>query len=381
MGLTELLVGRRIVLAANIVDGYPSEFEYTRDFLLREGCDRLITVSSPLEKRSKPRSVISRYSNGSISRQTIVPHPIFLPYSHSLSFLIPPIPFRHDIWIGFNPVMTAIGALSSRRATLVNWAIDFVPTKGKGTSELAYRMLERFMMKRLDIQIENTFNAMNERTNATGHVPPVQLLAPIGVWGSAFAAPTQQQFMNRTVVYFGSLDGRNGSPFLVDLFRDLLQADPSIRIEVVGDGPQAPRIRTLSTSAPDRFVFHGYIENQDEINEILRRSTLAVAPYDETPGQFTSFADPQKLKYYAANSLHVLMTDVAPAARVMAEAGAATLLSASEGVAKWRQIILEFLNSKDKWSRAANGSFAYSRAFDREAIYKSTFHEILTFGN
>jgi len=381
MGLDELLKGRRIVLAANIVDGYPSEFEYTRDFLLREGCDRLITVSSPLEKRSRPRSVISRYSNGSISRQTIVPHPIFLPYSHGLSFLIPLIPLKHDIWIGFNPVMTTIGALSSRRATLVNWAIDFVPSKGEGVSEVTYRMLERFMMKRLDIQIENTINAMNERTTATGHVPPVQLIAPIGVWESAFAAPTQQQFTNRTVVYFGSIDGRNGSPFLEELIKDLLEADPSIRIEVVGDGPEASRFRTLSTLVPDRLAFHGYIEDQNEVNEILRRATLAVAPYDETPGQFTSFADPQKLKYYAANSLHVLMTDVAPAARVMAEAGAATLLSASEGVARWRQMILELLNSTDKWSKAANDSFLYSRAFDREAIYRSTFREVLTFEN
>ena len=66
MNLAAELARSRIVLAANIVDGYPSEFEYTRDFLLDNGVGQLTTISHPLQKRSVAVSRYVRYVDGEV---------------------------------------------------------------------------------------------------------------------------------------------------------------------------------------------------------------------------------------------------------------------------------------------------------------------------
>ncbi len=380
MDIVSHLNGKRLVLAANIVDGYPSEFEYTRDFLLENGVNDLFTLSSPLEKRSRSRSVFVHYERGVVKREIVIPRPNFPPASHALDLLIPLARLKYDVWIGFNPIMTAVGALSSKKGTLVNWAIDFVPSRNGGTlSESAYRSIERYMMKNLDIQVENTLAAKEARIATTGVKPPVQLLAPIGVWRSAFSEASVDRHKQRSVVYFGSLDQRNGAPFLAETIECLLRTDPYVRVEIVGDGPDSAPIRAIADLRPDRVKFHGYIEHQGDVDLILRRSVVALAPYSERPGLFTSFADPQKLKYYAANSVPVILTDVAPSARAMESAGAAIIMSASEGPAAWTSQIMKLLDSTGEWMTAAEAAHQYALAFQRERIYMSTFHSILEY--
>lgn len=380
MSIEDRLGNRRVVLAANVVDGYPSEFEYTRDFLLENGARDLVTLSSPLEKRSRSRTVFTHFQDGAINRKLVIPRPNIPPLSHAIDFALPLARARSDIWIGFNPVMTAVGALSSPRATLVNWAIDFVPSRNGGTlSERAYRSIERYMMGRVDIQIENTLAAAEARSSTTGVNPPLQLLAPIGVWRSDFCEARADRHHRRSVVYFGSLDQRNGAPFLVEVIEDLLRADSHVRVEIVGDGPEAQLVKEIAASRPEQVVFHGYIEKQKEVDEILRRSVVALAPYSEKPGLFTSFADPQKLKYYAANSLPVVLTDVAPAARAMESVGAAIVLSSLDGPSSWTNAIMKLLDSSDYWAQAATASHQYALAFARENIYTATFQAILEY--
>lgn len=380
MELSERLARKRIVLAANIVDGYPSEFEYSTDFLLRNGIEDLLTISSPLEKRSRARTVLTRFNKGKVEQRTVIPRPNFPPYSHVLDLMLPLRRIKYDLWIGFNPVMTAVGALSARHGVLANWAIDFVPRRSnQGVAEGAYRALERYMMRRLDIQIENTEAAMAARATATCSKPKLELLAPIGVWKSGFCEPTMVRHSMRTVVYFGSLDQRNGAPFLAEIIQYLLQTDPHVRVEVIGDGPGAHHLQSIGTSYQDRLHLHGYMEQQADVDAILRRSTVALAPYDESPGLFTRFADPQKLKYYAASSVPVLLTDVAPAARLMERAGAAKVLSAADHPSLWVQSIRRFLDSPEAWMNSARAAHHYALSFERDHIYTRTFEAIVDY--
>ena len=110
----------------------------------------------------------------------------------------------------------------------------------------------------------------------------------------------------------------------------------------------------------------------------MRRCVLALAPYDETPGSFTEFADPQKLKYYAANGLPVILTNVAPSAIAMKESGAAILLSQSDGLGVWVDAILALLDNSEAWEEIANNSFTYALKFERNNVYAETFSSLLS---
>jgi hypothetical protein len=92
--------------------------------------------------------------------------------THVLDYATGLLPIKSDIWIGFNPIMTAMGALVPQSKVLANWAIDFVPHRGEiGIAEKLYRKTERFMMNHLDAQIENSQAALEARIEATGIKP------------------------------------------------------------------------------------------------------------------------------------------------------------------------------------------------------------------
>lgn len=366
----------RIVLAANVVDGYPSEFEYLRDFLIENGASRLTTIASPLERRSQARTIIHSYRDGRLKRTVSIRRPNIPPLTFVLDFLLVLRQFKCDLWIGFNPIMSSIGVLS-RSKKVANWAIDFVPNRGSNfLAERSYRAIERFGMRNLAFQIENTTAAMSARTTETGYAPKVQILAPIGVWEESFAEPVLERHRNRSIVYFGSLDARNGAPFLLDIMETILLSDSVVKFHVIGDGPFAPQFSDLALRFPNQVDFHGYIERQDEIDEILRSAVVALAPYSEDPGQFTQFADPQKLKYYAANGLPVVLTEVAPAAVKMRDSGAGIILSRSDGSDIWAQTINSLLDDVDKWLGAALDAYRYGLQFNRTQIYSRTLTEI-----
>ena len=379
MSLTDQLAKCRIVLAANIVDGYPSEFEYTKEFLLSNGVGQLTTISHPLQRRSSSRSRIVRYEEGKESRNISVPRPNIPPMTHVLDYATGLLPIKSDIWIGFNPIMTAMGALVPQSKVLANWAIDFVPNRGEiGIAEKFYRKTERFMMNHLDAQIENSQAALEARIEATGIKPNCQLLAPIGVWKDSFSAPVRTRHEQRRIVYFGSLDQRNGAPFLAELLAVLLQLDSDVIVDVIGEGDSSEAFLDLSKRFPQQICYHGYIEKQLEIDLILRQCVVALAPYDETPGSFTKFADPQKLKYYAANGLPVILTNVAPSAIVMEKCGAAILLSQSDGFGIWVAAIEELLNDYEAWQKSASNSYTYALQFERNNVYTETFGALLS---
>ena len=378
MNLAAELARSRIVLAANIVDGYPSEFEYTRDFLLDNGVGQLTTISHPLQKRSVAVSRYVRYADGEIVSDRSVPRPNYPPLTHTIDLSTGLLPLRSDIWIGFNPIMTAMGAIVPRSKILANWAIDFVPSRGaNGFIEKFYRGIESFMMNHIDAQIENTSAAMTARREMTGRTPVSQIIAPIGVWKDSFSEPQLVRHAERRVVYFGSMDARNGVPFLSEIFPIMLSRDPHLQIDVIGEGESSPLMADLAERFPTQFTYHGYMKEQGQIDQILRRSVVAIAPYDESPGSFTQFADPQKLKYYASNGLPIALTNVAPAAEEMSNCGAAILLSRADGYDKWVDAVFHWLDNSDDWFTAAKSSYNYALNFERKYVYVNTFSALL----
>ena len=378
MNLAAELARRRIVLAANIVDGYPSEFEYTRDFLIENGVGELTTISHPLQKRSAAISRCVHYINGEKVRHRSVSRPNFPPLTHVVDLTTGLLPIKSDIWIGFNPIMTAMGAIVPRSKILANWAIDFVPSRGtNGFTEKVYRGIEEFMMNRIDVQIENTHAALVARSEMTNRAPTCQIIAPIGVWEDSFSAPQLVRHAERRVVYFGSMDSRNGVPFLSEVFPLILHRDSNLHIDVIGEGESTSLMVELANQFPTQFTYHGYIEDQEKIDQILRHSVVAIAPYDESPGTFTKFADPQKLKYYASNGVPTILTNVAPAAEEMRNCGAAILLSRSDGHSKWIDAIFHWLDNSDDWLAAALSSYSYALNFERKHVYTRIFSTLL----
>ena len=98
------------------------------------------------------------------------------------------------------------------------------------------------------------------------------------------------------------------------------------------------------------------------MEELLSRSSVAVAPYAETDETFTRYADPGKLKAYLAAGLPIVLTEVPPNARELAsEAGADVVADDPAAVAA---AISRALASPERWRVRRESALAYARRFD-----------------
>jgi hypothetical protein len=215
--------GTIFVLLANVIEGFDSEFEYLSRYLSELNVTELHALSHPLDRRSKPFTTYRVFNTGNEMTSHSWRRPHRPPLTHIFDFFYPPKLVKGDIWIAFNPVQAAAARLRiNDKSLLVHWAIDFVPQKSLNPLvNFCYRFLERFMFKRVDVQIENTQAAMEMRQKLMKRVPPYQAIAPIGVFVSDFKSPTAARLKNPKVVYFGSIDNRNDVEFVAEVAREI----------------------------------------------------------------------------------------------------------------------------------------------------------------
>ena len=368
------------VLLANIVDGFDSEFEYLAKYLFDRGVKSVHTVSHPLDRRSRPFTVVRSYVDGAPGPIRRWKRPHKPPFTHVFDFVYPPKSLNGDIWIAFNPVQAAIARLRmNRSALLVHWAIDFVPQKSLNPIvNFCYRFLERFMFKRVDVQIENSKAALEMRQMLLKRIPPFHALAPIGVFESDFVVPAIERLENPKVVYFGSIDDRNDGQFVAKVARELCLADTDVSFHFVGSGPLESKLKIqLSDLVLDnRVVFHGFVREQSTITSLLGDCVVAIAPFLNDDKQFTKYADPQKIKYYLAAGLPIFLTDVPPNARELAEIAGCSLLSKQEGAKVWAEQVLSLIHSPSEWITRANLAYQVGSEYERTKIYDRTLRLI-----
>ena len=376
------IVTVKFVLMANVVDGFESEFEYLANHLCDQGVKSVCTVSHPLDRRSKAVTAYRLFIDGKLQKSTISRRPHKPPFTHILDFVYPVKHIRGDVWIAFNPVQAAIARLRmNRKALLVHWAIDFVPQKSMNRFiNYCYRSLERFMFRRVDVQVENSRAALEMRQKLLGQKPAYQAIAPIGVFESDFVAPFLDRLNTPKVVYFGSIDERNDARFVAEVARQLCNADSAISFHFVGSGPLEEMMKDLLSDLVEghRIVFHGFVRDQAVITKILGECAVAIAPFLDDDKQFTKYADPQKIKYYLAAGLPIFLTDVPPNAQDLAERAGCTLLTKQVGAKMWAEPILLLTKSPAEWSRRANLAFQVGREFERTKIYERTLDIIGT---
>ena len=253
------------------------------------------------------------------------------------------------------------------------WAIDFIPQKSKSrVVSYLYRLIERFMMKGIDLQIENSERALQARQEITGITPRHSAVIPITIGETCFRQPHKDRWFARRVVYFGSIDERNGLPFLIELIKHLCDHDETVSFDIIGDGPLKNQVSgeldVLIRSG--RVVLWGYVAEEEKVVSILGSASIAIAPFDESPGSFTEYADPQKIKFYLAAGLPILLTGVPPNSHELVESAGCFVFSHDDGLGRWRSKILNVLENEQEYLLRSNLAYEYAKRFSRNATYK-----------
>ena len=155
---------------------------------------------------------------------------------------------------------------------------------------------------------------------------------------------------------------------LIRAMPSVVRSHPDAVLEIVGGGPQAGELHKLADDLGigRSVVFHGRLERHQEVERILARGTVGLAPYQDDANTYTRFADPGKLKAYLAAGLPIVMTTVPPNARELERAEVA-ILSGPDPEALASSICL-LLADEQLWGRYRQQALEYAKRFDWNAI-------------
>jgi glycosyltransferase involved in cell wall biosynthesis len=331
-----------------------------RDYLVARGAD-VVTVFHPLTPEQGTTHLISGYAGGRQVDERRVRLPLRPPSSYALDPFVPLLPPRADVWFGFNPLACARGLAPRRGRRVILWSVDFVPDRfGPGTLPTrVYDRLDRACCRRADARVELSAAARdgrNARHALNGEAAKAHVV-PMGAWLDRVPTTGIDGYANRRVVFLGHLVERQG----VDVLLDAL-AGCRVAADVVGTGPLEAALRERAAKLGLDVTFHGYVVDHREVERILSAASVAVAPYRRSDDTFTRYADPGKLKAYAAAGLPIVLTDVPPNARELeGEAGADVVADEATALAA---AIERSLSSPEGWRARREAALAYARRFD-----------------
>jgi glycosyltransferase involved in cell wall biosynthesis len=332
-----------------------------RDYLAARGV-HIVTILHPLTAEQGTTHRISTYAGEVRTAERTVRVPLKPPASFVLDPFVPLLPPKVDAWFGFNPLACARGLVArgtGRAQRVFLWSVDFVPDRfGRGTLPTRiYDRLDRLSCRRADARIELS-EAAREARNRRHDLPPDAPNAhvvPMGAWIDRVPTTDPNGFRSRRVAFLGHLVERQG----VKTFLDALQGLPA---DVIGTGPLEKQLRAHARRIRADVAFHGYIEDHREVERILARAAVAVAPYRSGGESFTRYADPGKLKAYLAAGLPIVLTDVPPnAAELAAGAGAEVVAADATAIAHG---IGNALASPEQWRTRRQAALSYARRFD-----------------
>ena len=347
-----------------------------RDYLVARG-GRVVTIFHPLTPEQGRGHRVATYAGGAQVSERSVRLPLRPPASFALDPFVPLLPRQVDAWFGFNPLACARGLVARRTGRarrVLLWSVDFVPDRF-GRATLATRFydgLDRLCCRRADARIELSEAARDAR-NQRHNLPPESANAyvvPMGAWIDRVPTTPPAGLRPRRVVFLGHLVARQGVGTLLDALSTL----DDVVADVIGTGPLETELREHAKHAGLQVTFHGYVADHREVEQLLSRSSVAVAPYAQTDETFTRYADPGKLKAYLAAGLPIVLTDVPPNARELASEAGAEIVA--DDPAALAAAISRALTSPEHWQARRESALAYARRFDWDVLLGELLAEL-----
>lgn len=113
-----------------------------------------------------------------------------------------------------------------------------------------------------------------------------------------------------TLAFIGVVKKSQGLDLVYKSADLLAKQYPGITLHIIGGGPDIAHYRKLAISSPLKTVFHGYIQNNNQVNAILQRCHIGIAPYVPDKANIIYYTDPSKIKRYIEVGLPIITTNV-----------------------------------------------------------------------
>lgn len=296
-------------------------------------------------------------------------------------------PLHALMWLLFNyreydivitsapPIFTGLAALPLGIAKLKPWIVDvrdlwidasvslgFI-SEG-GLLERLSRAYEGFVLRKAD-GVTVTTAVLGDRLTRQYSVEEEKIIhLPNGVDTARFQPSDNDQ--EPVVVYTGNVGHAQDIESCIQALSKL--NTPDIRLKIVGDGDIKSELEQLVevSGLTDSVEFTGLV-SRDKIPEILRSSTIGIAPLKSDDS--LEYAVPTKVYEYMAAELPVVVTGTGEIVELVEEANAGIVADNNpESIAEAFHILLE--DEEARTDLGANGREYVTDKYDRKEIAK-----------
>lgn len=179
---------------------------------------------------------------------------------------------------------------------IVLFLTDYLPPKGSLALRI-HRSVTGGMMKWVMKRADEVW-AVSPRIH-TAHVNPRHYVVPI-----CFSFSGALSSSRGDIGYIGYPSRDHGLEILFEIC-----ARQHFRLNIIGDSPYLQSIKHL---APAQTVFHGLLNDESRIGNILAGCFCGYAIYlDTSPASYSYYAFPSKTFYYFASNVPIVVTDAA----------------------------------------------------------------------
>lgn len=193
------------------------------------------------------------------------------------------------------------------------WVWDYYPP----IHDNAVVRFMRFLYWQFDIPATKQTNHvvfLNKRLvdlRKTLGILPENISYPVvGIGTNPISRVRQKPMRPVKLAFIGVLKKSQGLDLVFKSADLLAKQYPGMTFHIIGGGPDMPRYRRLASSTSLKTIFHGYIQNNNKVNTILKRCHIGIAPYVPDKSNVAYFSDPSKIKRYIEAGLPVITTNV-----------------------------------------------------------------------
>ena len=212
---------------------------------------------------------------------------------------------------------------------VVYWGSDFYSVSGTWENRLVsglFLVLEKYCVRRVDEvwYVSERTRAAHEDPSGTRWTRSIEKLVPIAFDVRPEVHGLWQPSDPHRLVYVGMVYMGQGVEIILAAMKKVRDRIPDIKLDVVGTGPDLENFRNLAVElgVADIATFHGYVEEESRVHQIVGRSAAGFALYADRAANHTWYAVTAKAFMYVGCGVPVFITESAGSFDYMMKGGA-----------------------------------------------------------
>jgi glycosyltransferase involved in cell wall biosynthesis len=323
------LKNKKIAIFSHDNEGTTGTDDEIVRYVLKNGCNDIVNIKFPFiyssdgavrlkfiknRKEALGKSLIKFYRPQSVAYLKDVVLGFFYGARYLKGF---------DIFFGMNNLLVFVGLLLKKLGfvkKVIYYIIDYTPIRYKNSflngiyykidrvalygSDLVVSLNEEMLLRRVDDK-KLDMKKINH------------IVAPYGNDSLSFEKEDYAHD-KRVIVYFGGINKNKGSELFVPIVKSLIgKRFDNFVFKIIGGGDVEHLKNEIKNNGLEKyFSIVGRIEKQEDIDKLLLKCGVALAPYyPEDKNNFSYYSDPGKVKIYLGCGLPIVITNVPPIAK------------------------------------------------------------------